>query len=276
MKLNAICVMKNEADIVEATLVNAAQFCDNIYIFDNGSTDGTWEIVNRLADTHSNIHIYCQSGEVYRNQLRNRVYNDFYQQFSDKDWWYILDADEILAEDPRPLLQKALKQGKNAMDVWQAQFYFTDTDLRNYNSEDKNLSIPERRRYFKINWREARFFLNDPNAYWPENVSGRIPKRCNKNASQAPVCKHYAERTPEQIAQRRKCRTSNPFSFLHVKNKAEHDWLKSAQTCDYLEDGMQMKVRLTTQLTFALRNAGYWIKWRVQNIRSLARRFQLS
>lgn len=38
MKLNAICIIKNEADIIIETLHNALRFCDTIYVFDNGST----------------------------------------------------------------------------------------------------------------------------------------------------------------------------------------------------------------------------------------------
>ena len=107
MKLNAICVVKNEADIIMETLNNALRFCDNIYIFDNHSTDGTWELVSELAQKDSRVIIAERSAEVYKNQLRNRVYNRYNQQFSTDDWWYIVDADEIVLEDPRPMLRDA-------------------------------------------------------------------------------------------------------------------------------------------------------------------------
>lgn len=262
MKLNAICIMKNEADIVIETLKNALVFCDNIYVFDNGSDDGTWELVNALAQKEPRLIMVCQSNEVYRNQFRNRVYNQFYQQFSQEDWWYILDADEILAEDPREKLSKAFKKGYQAMDVWQAQFYFTEKDLENYPKEDKNAFISQRRKYYRINWREARFFLNDPNQYWPEDASGRIPKRCKRNAPFAPICKHYAERTPEQIAMRNKIRRANPYSFLHVKNKDAKDWLKQSHNCRYYESDKKLRLSLLDKASYYQRQCGYWLKHR--------------
>ena len=49
MKIHGLCVVKNEADIIEQTLRSAATWCDWIYVLDNGSSDGTWEKVQRLA-----------------------------------------------------------------------------------------------------------------------------------------------------------------------------------------------------------------------------------
>jgi hypothetical protein len=60
------------------------------------------------------------------------------------------------------------------MRVWQAQFYFTDKDLAVYGQEDKTLTVSERRRYYRINWRELRFFRNSPGESWPENISGKV------------------------------------------------------------------------------------------------------
>jgi hypothetical protein len=41
MKLNPVCIIKNEVKIILKTLNNALYFCDNTYVFDNGSTDGS-------------------------------------------------------------------------------------------------------------------------------------------------------------------------------------------------------------------------------------------
>jgi len=59
---------------------------------------------NLFVKKHSIIsvlQITAHNDEVYRNQFRNRVYNMFHHRYSPSDWWYILDADEILTEDPR-------------------------------------------------------------------------------------------------------------------------------------------------------------------------------
>ena len=266
MKLNAICIIKNEADIILETLNNALRFCDSIYVFDNGSTDGSWELICEKAAQDPRVVIAAHTDEVYRNQFRNRVYNMFHHKFGPSDWWYILDADEMLTDDPRPMLKKAMQRGKSQMRVWQAQFYFTDKDLAVYDQEDKSRLVSERRRYYRINWREPRFFRNSPDQIWPENISGKVPPFCNKLYHPSPVCRHYAERTPEQIKMRRKIRLSNPYSFLHVKNKSDDDWLKKANDCFYYEKDKKMRFPLMDRITYYASQSRYWMVWRLKNL----------
>lgn len=269
MKLNAICIIKNEADIILETLNNALRFCDNIYVFDNGSTDGSWELICEKAMNDKRVVIAVHTDETYRNQFRNRVYNMFHHHFLESDWWYILDADEILTEDPRPMLVKAMQRGKNQMRVWQAQFYFTNVDLDVYDQENKALTVSERRRYYRINWREPRFFRNSPSEKWPENISGKVPPFCQKLYRPSPICRHYAERTPEQIKIRREIRLNNPYSFLHVKNKSDDDWLKRSKDCFYYQEGKKMTFPLMDKVTYYASQTRYWLIWRVKNVLSL-------
>jgi hypothetical protein len=273
MKLNAICIIKNEADIILETLNNALRFCDTIYVFDNDSTDGSWELIYQKSLNDSRIVIAAHSDEIYRNQFRNRVYNMFHQGYSASDWWYILDADEMLTEDPRPMLVKAMQRNKNQMRVWQAQFYFTDNDLAVYDQEDKTLKVSERRRYYRINWREPRFFRNSPFKSWPENISGKVPRFCQNLYHPSPICRHYAERTPEQIKMRRKIRLSNPYSFLHVKNKSDDDWLKRSKDCFYYQEGERMTFLLIDKLMYYASQTRYWFIWRAKNVLSLKELF---
>jgi glycosyltransferase involved in cell wall biosynthesis len=84
-------------------LNNALKFCDNIYVFDNGSTDGSWEFIREKAQSDARIVIAAHTDEIYRNQFRNRVYNMFHHLFSASEWRYYLDTDEMLTEDPRPI-----------------------------------------------------------------------------------------------------------------------------------------------------------------------------
>lgn len=269
MKLNAICVMKNEADIIADTLKNALQFCDNIYLLDNGSDDGTWEIICKMAKFQPRIHIIGQTHEVFKNQLRNRIYNLLHHQFSDDDWWYMVDADELLHTNPKPMLATANSKGYNCMDVWQAQFYYTDHDLKHAADEDSKLPIPERRFFYQINWRELRFFKNSQQKEWSETVSGRVPPWCSKKYAKAPICRHYAERTPEQIMQRRKIRINNPYSFFHVKNKHEFEWLKKSDECRYYRPDAPLRVSMADAFGYYRKELGYWIGWRVKNVLQL-------
>jgi len=41
------------------TLNNALRFCDTIYVFDNGSTDGSWELICEKAFNNKRIADNC-------------------------------------------------------------------------------------------------------------------------------------------------------------------------------------------------------------------------
>src|SRR6478672_3695702 len=128
-RVYGICLVKNEDDIIEQSLTFAAAYCERIYVLDNGSTDDTWEIVLDLARKHTKIVAFEQTFEPYGDWLRARVFNAVHRELSDNDWWMILDADEFLAEDPRPALEAAVVENADVVSTWQIQFYFTDKDL---------------------------------------------------------------------------------------------------------------------------------------------------
>lgn len=269
MKVNAICMVKNEADIIIEALANALRFCHRIYVFDNGSTDGTSELIDQFIEHNPRVVLASRSDEVFKNQLRNRVYNMYHHLYSDHDWWYILDADELLAHDPRPMLMAASKSGADCMRVWQAQFYLTDKDMEGFEQEDKTLPVTQRRRYYRINWREPRFFKNKQNEQWSESISGRIPPHCGKYYYRSPICCHYAQRDPEQIRQRVQIRVNNPYSFFHLKKgdaAAESSWLKDADAMFYYDNDGKFTFPLTDKLVYFAREFGYWCQWRAKNV----------
>lgn len=266
MKINAICVIKNEADIILETLEHALGFCDNIFVFDNGSTDGSYEKICDLAQQDERIIIAYHCDEIYKNQFRNRVYNRYHQAFSNDDWWYILDADELLDEDPRPRLKNADAKGYNQMRVWQAQFYFTEKDLANYKHEDHSQNVSDRRKYYRINWREPRFFKNSASLPWPEHLSGKVPPFCHRLSPSSPICRHYAERTPEQIKARRKIRIANPYSFLHVKDKSDNDWLKQSKDCFEYQPQKRLRFSVKDMASYYFSQTRYWLVWRCKQL----------
>lgn len=47
MRIHALCLVKNEAAILRQSLQAARAWCGAIYVFDNGSSDGTWEFFNK-------------------------------------------------------------------------------------------------------------------------------------------------------------------------------------------------------------------------------------
>ena len=83
MKIFAISLIKNEEDIIEANLTDAAKWADKIFVLDNGSTDDTWEIVKRLSSENDRIVAWKQIHESFRDEMRSRVFNEFRHLASD-------------------------------------------------------------------------------------------------------------------------------------------------------------------------------------------------
>ena len=74
-KIHAICVVKNEVDIIAACLRSAEQWADRIIVYDNKSDDGTWEVVKGLANAR--IIPWKQDGKVFQESIRAEVFNNF-------------------------------------------------------------------------------------------------------------------------------------------------------------------------------------------------------
>ncbi len=244
MKLYAICVAKNEGDIIAQCLLHALTFCDRLFIIDNDSSDNTWETVKELAQQYPQIVPFLQTSEPFRDSIRSLVYNQYHQELSDQDWWLRLDADEFLVENPRSILEAANQEKADFIQVWQAQFYYTDVDYKNWQEEKENfsLSIMERRRYYAVDWREYRLFRNQTHQPWNEATAPEWPNGLKKVFSQRILNRHYQFRDPEQIEKRLQQRYAHP-QFKHVTSTDWKSEIRSAKNLDYYQQGYPFKIK---------------------------------
>ena len=211
MKIHSMCIVKNEVDVLEECLIAALHWCDHIYVFDNGSDDGTWELVEKLAKQHLQIVPYKQDDVLYSNGLRADIFNAFRSNAGPQDWWCALDADEFYIDDPRIFLAKIPHRFQT---VWSASlnYYFTDRDAISYQQDPaKFLKTPvqQRLRYYFNNWGELRFFRHSNDIVWARPQGGFPPAMFPAPAYPVRIwLKHYQYRSPEQIE--RRLRTRRP------------------------------------------------------------------
>jgi glycosyltransferase involved in cell wall biosynthesis len=205
MKIHALCIVKNEADVLRESLTSALHWCDHIYVFDNGSNDGSWELVKELAKQHLQIVPYKQDDVLYTNGLRADIFNTFQSNAGPADWWCALDADEFYIDDPRIFLTKISNRFQT---VWSASlnYYFTDRDVILYQEDPiKFLETPiqQRFRYYLNNWGELRFFRHSYDIVWARAQGGFPPAMFTAPAYPVRIwLKHYQYRSPEQIERR--------------------------------------------------------------------------
>lgn len=200
-------MVKNEADVLQESLLAALNWCDHIYVFDNGSDDGSWELVKALAEEYPGIVPYKQDDTCFSDGLRADIFNEFRSQCRPGDWWCRLDADEFYIDDPRVFLAKIPDQYGM---VWSASFsyYFTDQDAENYRQDPARFlatPVQQRLRFYINHWSEPRFFRHGENLVWTRGHGG-WPKDFQRPYPVRIWVKHYAYRSPGQIGQRLRSR----------------------------------------------------------------------
>jgi glycosyltransferase involved in cell wall biosynthesis len=255
MKLYATCVVKNEDDIIAQSLTHATRYCDKIFVLDNCSTDRTWQIVQALAATNQRIVPFGQTSETYSDILRAKAYNAVRGELNERDWWLILDADEFLAEDPKPLLTQATKAGADAINAWQIQFYFTDVD---YVAWEKGLDcrdtpIFDRRRYYLINWQERRLFRNYPGVEW--GAGGWTPEQLRHVWRRRILNRHYQFRDPIQIEERLRLRLKLK-AFRYIRAAGLDEWrtvIRNSRNLTLHRDGEPWRFTLSGMLYYQRR-----------------------
>jgi glycosyltransferase involved in cell wall biosynthesis len=239
MKLYAICLVKDEDDIVAQTLTYATRYCDKIFVLDNGSSDRTWEIAKKLSAQYPQIVPFEQTYLPFDNALRARAYNQVHQELGDDDWWMILDSDEFMAEDPKMLILEAKRAHADIICAWQIQFYFTEQDLKAWETghDSRDKPIFERRRYYLINWSEPRLFRNQKEPSWDTTINNDLPNGLKRIWRRRILNRHYQFRDPKQIEKRLQLRFGQPLFREHVKSADWRSAIRDSRKLNYHHDG---------------------------------------
>jgi glycosyltransferase involved in cell wall biosynthesis len=239
-RIHAVCLVSNEEDIVGQTLSYASQFCHKIYVFDTGSTDDSWEQVKKVEN--SVVVPFRREKVPFYDGLRAQVFNAVRNQCELGDWFFILDADEFLAQDPTRAIRIAEQEGAEQINTLQYNFYFTDKDWEAYKAgkDSRDQPIAKRRRYYRFVNIEQRLFRITEDLVWPEYIDSENPRgymkpigsKKRKKCSCKLPNRHYQYRDPEQIQLRLETRLAargaNPSNFIHYQSlDTGIDWEKS-------------------------------------------------
>jgi hypothetical protein len=112
MRLVAVSVVKNEADIIEAFVRHTLAWVDHHLIFDHASTDGTREILGALQAENLPLTLFCDDALANLQQARSNHLTRHAARHQRADWVLPLDADEILCSpgSSRMALENALRE----------------------------------------------------------------------------------------------------------------------------------------------------------------------
>jgi len=203
-KIHSIALCKNEADVISSCLLEAVKWSDYIYVYDGGSTDGTWEIVQSL--NHPNIIPWKSDGKTFKEGLRAEVFNEFRGNSDVGDWWWQLNVDEFYEESPKEFLSR-IPTWENLVHGIMAEYVLTDWEIGNLDFKKDFKDLRDEFRHYYVAWSEPRGFRYRKKLHWDENSAW--PKHVGLSARKRILYKHYPSRSPEQLKIRYQTRVDN-------------------------------------------------------------------
>ena len=240
-KLHCIVLTKNEVDVAGACLSDAVKWADYLYVYDGASTDGTWELVQSLAN--SKLIPWKRDGKVFKEGLRAEVFNEFRHLSSEGDWWLQLNVDEFYPEDPQAFFRRVSARHNLVWGI-SVEYYLTWRDLECIDFADRFECRMPKLRYYKAFWSEPRAFRYrkrltwNPDEAWPRHLGLVAPERI--------VFKHYPYRSPQQIQMRLDVRRENRArGFEGWRHANDTEWtakIVSHEDCLYDDGHTPLKI----------------------------------
>lgn len=220
MRIFAISLIKNEADIIKYSLTKASKWADKVFVYDNGSTDETWQIVNDLAKANNAIVPWKSQLKPYSDGLRAEVFNEFRYVAAKGDWWcFILDADELYIDEPREFLRQVPPK-YHVVKTESFEYKLTIEDVAEYDFENRfPEDLPKIKYYSPGTYSERRFFRHRDRLVWP--LTNKFPDHVGIVYPKGIRLKHFQYRSPDQVKQRVATRiqaTKDGYKFFKKDN----------------------------------------------------------
>ncbi|MCU1794990.1 glycosyltransferase family 2 protein [Pectobacterium polaris] len=146
-------MVKDEEDIIEIFIRHNLQYLDHIFVVDNNSSDGTSDILSALIEEGLNLTVWKDESLSY---IQSEITTNAYYKISEKkefDFFFALDADELLIIDDSSFLRNSTKGDVYIMDRYD---YVTE---KNEINENILSSMP--RRFIKKTVSGKVFFHHD-------------------------------------------------------------------------------------------------------------------
>lgn len=224
MNIYAICLVKNEIDMIEHCLRNSARWAAKIIVYDNGSTDGTWELVQKLAQANPTIIAWQQNNKPFYEGLRGEAFDAFRHLAQEGDWWcFRLDADEIYPEDPRPYLQQVPAK-YHVVAKESIEYVLTYEDMAQYNFTNLlPVNLAHIRHHLFPTYTEVRFFRHRNRLLW--EAGNDMPKHIGILSPHRIKVQHYQYRSiPQMIKRIETRRKARENGFVNWQFADRPDW----------------------------------------------------
>ena len=206
MKFHCILCTRDCADIIIESLQTKADWADFVYVYDTGSTDGTWEMVQDYARKDARIVPVGREEVLFHEGVRGYVFNTIRDNMEEGDWIVKSDEDEFYHISPREFVSKHLNPHETA--VWTQLYDFRLTQEEAMRQHDPEFLAQERmtplvarrRFYVPIAYSEHRLCRFRKNMKW--YPTGSFATNAGFVARARIPLRHYPHRDVEQLKKR--------------------------------------------------------------------------
>jgi glycosyltransferase involved in cell wall biosynthesis len=182
-------------------------WADMIYVFDTGSVDGTWEIVEGAALREPRIRPIRRDSVYFSQKLvRGWLFRQARQQMRDGDWFLRVDADEFYHIPPPEFVKTYMRKHETIAYHQYYNFCLLESEVAAWEGGRETLAdrarpIHDRRRwYIPASYSEPRMCRYRRTMRWPSTVS--FPYNAGFIARERLPIRHYPHRDPAQLVRR--------------------------------------------------------------------------
>ena len=234
MKIYSLLVVKDEADVVLHSVNDALRWSDRIIIIDNGSHDGTYELLCELAAREPRVVMFERHEGPFHIGLRAKAFRAFRHEMHLGDWWCVrLDADEFFPGDVRGFL-RSIPWYNRTVKKTSTDYVITHEDLsEGLISNDFEATRPNLQYCLPSHREERRFMRHSPLLVWLS--TWRYPHPWGLVARNRIPVDHYQYRSEEQMQRRyqvrQQARNEGCGSFSHEGGSSWQEYLCHRADC---------------------------------------------
>ena len=235
-QFHALLPVRDEADIIGQSLRHMLTWADAIYVFDTGSVDETWEIVQDFARKDRRVKPLRRDVVYFSDTVvRGWIFHQARKNMRNGDWFLRVDADEFYHIPPPEFVKTRLRRHETI--VWHQYYDFrlrasevTAWDNGLETLADRKRPIEERRQWFTpSDYSEPRLCRYRATMQWPTSHS--FPVNAGYVARERLPIRHYPHRDPEQLRRRARLRSimianHHDWAQLESHTWVEGDWQK--------------------------------------------------
>ena len=235
MKFHALLPVRDEADIMVQCLQHLLRWVDAIYVFDTGSTDETWEIVNECAGRDRRVKILGKKAVYFSEvMVRGWMFNVAREFMTSGDWFLRVDADEVHHVLPPEFVRESMRSCETLAYHQYYDFQLTESeatewDQRTDHAVERARPIEQRRRHFVPSiYSEPRLCRYRDTMRWPLGAS--FPINAGYIARERLPIRHYPHRDPEQLRGRcvlRATMMASKQNSRYWSRPEHHHWSQS-------------------------------------------------